>query len=160
MFIRRPLHYCRSVYSTPSLDPIRVLVVDHNRILRDGICVLIGMEPNIELVGAVATADSALMLFNRERPDLTLIDLDLQAGNGLEVIRRIRESDPAAWLIALATDEWDECSPRALAGGASCVIAKDLIGERLLPTIRSSWAKMAGKTFIAPKRALRKLAAR
>src|SRR5437764_6249504 len=113
------------------------------------------MEPNIELVGAVATADSALMLFNRERPDLTLIDLDLQAGNGLEVIRRIRESDPDAWLIALATDEWDECSPRALAGGASCVIAKDLIGERLLPTIRNSWAKMARKTSIAPKRALR-----
>jgi DNA-binding NarL/FixJ family response regulator len=125
------------VHSESSVEPIRVLVVDHNRILRDGICVLIGMQPDLELVGSVAAADDAIRLFDQERPDVTLMDLDLPSSLGVTAICRIREIDPVASVIALATYEWDDCSPRALAAGASNVLGKDQIGEMLLPMIRA-----------------------
>ena len=68
--------------------PLRVLAVHHNQILRDGICVLIAMQPDLELVGAVAEADHAIRLFAELRPDLMLVDLELPSGAGLDALDR------------------------------------------------------------------------
>lgn len=117
----------------PSL--IRVLVVDHNPIFREGICALIRMQSDLELATAVATADEAVRLFVEKRPDLTLIDLDLLSHGGIDAIRRIRRLDPASWLIGLVTDECNECCPPAVDAGAAAVLAKDSVGKMLVPLI-------------------------
>jgi DNA-binding NarL/FixJ family response regulator len=114
----------------PSKDgPLRVLAVVHNRILREGICCLLDTQEDLERVGAFATAEAALLEFTQLRPELTLLDLDEPADAGLHAIGRIREIDPAAWIIALITDEADERRDRAVAAGASTVVAKHLIGK-------------------------------
>jgi DNA-binding NarL/FixJ family response regulator len=115
--------------------PIRVLAVNRNRILREGLSVLIGMEPGLELVATTAAPDLALTIFAEERPDLTLMDLDLPDDTGVEAILRIRQIDPAAWVIALVTDDSGENGSRAVAAGAEAVVPKDLIGELLVPMI-------------------------
>jgi len=99
--------------------------------------VLIETEPDLELVGAVAVLDTALSLFTEKRPDLTLMDLDWPGDNGVDAIQRIRAIDPSAWIIALVTYEWDTSGRRAVAAGAAAVVAKDLIGEVLVPMIRA-----------------------
>jgi DNA-binding NarL/FixJ family response regulator len=114
----------------PSKDgPLRVLAVVHNRILREGICSLLETQEDLDLVGAVATAEAAVLQFTQLQPDLTLLDLDEPADAGLDAIGRIRDIDPAAWIIALITDEADERRERAIAAGASKVVAKHLIGK-------------------------------
>jgi DNA-binding NarL/FixJ family response regulator len=115
--------------------PIRVLAVNRNRILREGLSVLIGMQPGLELVATTAAPDLALTIFAEERPDLTLMDLDLPDDTGIEAILRIRQIDPAAWVIALVTDDSGENGSRAVAAGAEAVVPKDLIGELLVPMI-------------------------
>ena len=120
--------------------PLRVLAVDHNRILREGICVLIAMQPDLELVGAVAAAEAAVALFSEKRPDLTLMDLDLPARESLDAISRIQRIDPSAWVVALVADECDERCRHAVVAGASTVLAKDLIGKMLVPLIRAGRA--------------------
>ena len=115
--------------------PLRVLAVDHNRILCEGISVLIGMEPGLDLVASVGEADSAVRLYREQQPDLTLMDLDLPAHAGLDAIRLIRKIDADAWIIGLVTDECDECCHEAVKAGASNLVPKDLIGKMLIPII-------------------------
>jgi two-component system NarL family response regulator len=98
---------------------------------------LIGMQPGLELVASLETPDLALSIFAEQRPDLTLMDLDMPSDTGVDAILRIRKIDPSAWVIALVTHDWDDSGTRAVKAGASAVIPKDLIGEMLVPLILS-----------------------
>ena len=117
--------------------PTRILAINQNRIFRDGICALIEMQPDMELVASAEDADTAVHLFALTLPDLTVMDLDLPERNGVKAIHSIRSIDPYAWVIGLVTYEWDQCGREALEAGASTVLAKDRIGETLLPLIRA-----------------------
>ena len=114
------------------LQPIRILTVNQNRILREGICALIGTQDNLELAGCAAGVDDAVRLFVENRPDLTLMDLDLPARGGVSAIRHIIGIDRAAWIIGLVTYEDDPCVVEAMEAGASAVLTKDLIREALV----------------------------
>ena len=110
-------------------EPLRVLAVVHNRILREGICCLVETKADLALAGAVSTAEAAVLQFAELRPDVTLLDLDLPDDSAFGAMRSIRSIDPEAWIIALITDEADERSLEAVALGAATVIAKHLIGK-------------------------------
>jgi DNA-binding NarL/FixJ family response regulator len=96
---------------------------------------LIEMQPGLELVGAAAAPDLAIDLFIQERPDLTIMDLDLPSSGGVEAIHRIRQIDPSAWVIAMTTDDSTDCGARAIEAGATAVLAKHVLSERLVPLI-------------------------
>jgi DNA-binding NarL/FixJ family response regulator len=117
-------------------EPLRVLSVNHNRILREGISVLFEMDRDFELIDSVATADAAVEAFAATHPDLTLVDLDLPADSSLDAISRIRQIDAAAWIIGLTIDELDDRCLRALTVGVSTLLSKDQIGTMLIPMIR------------------------
>ncbi|HLJ44373.1 MAG TPA: response regulator transcription factor [Bryobacteraceae bacterium] len=129
--------------------PIRLLIADHNRIFREGVCVLIGFASDLQLIAAVVNAEDAVNGFLEHRPDLTLMDLDMRANAGVDAIHRIRQIDPQAWVIALVTDECDSRTPQAIAAGASLVLTKDAVGEALLPAIyaRCEFAPPAAELF-------------
>ena len=116
---------------------VRILVVNHNGIFREGLRSFIEANSDMKLAGAVADADTALGLFAAAQPDLTLVDLNLPFGRSTDLIRRIREMDADAWIVGLVTYEWDERGAEALAAGASAVLSKDLISERLQSLVRS-----------------------
>jgi DNA-binding NarL/FixJ family response regulator len=117
-------------------ERLRILVVDHNAILREGISVVIEMQPDFELVGSISAAAGAIDRFAAARPDLTLMDLDLPSDSGLDAILRIRQMDPAAWIIGLVTDEGNERCQRAVVAGVSALLAKEQIGAMLISLIR------------------------
>jgi DNA-binding NarL/FixJ family response regulator len=118
-------------------ERLRVLSVNHNRILREGISVILEMDRDFELIDSVATADAAVKAFAATRPDLTLVDLDLPADSSLEAISRIRQIDPVAWIIGLTLDELDGRCLRAVMVGVSTLLSKDQIGTMLIPVIRT-----------------------
>ena len=116
--------------------PIRVLVVDDHRIVRDGLALIIQREADIEVVGSAATGEEALEAFTRDRPDIVLMDLQLPGMSGVEAIRAIRKSDPNARVVVLTMYDGDEDIHRALEVGAATYLLKDSLADDLIRVVR------------------------
>ena len=118
-------------------DPhIRVLCVDDHRIVREGIGLIIARQPDMEVVGSAATGEEAVALFKRERPDVTLMDLQLSTMSGLEAIQAIRREDADARIIVLTMYQGDEDIHRALTAGATTYLLKDTLSDDLIRFVR------------------------
>ena len=81
---------------------IRVLVVDHNPLMREELALLVRLQSDMQLVAAAATAEETVCAYAEQRPDVTLMDLDLPASAAIEAIRRIRALDAGARIIGLS----------------------------------------------------------
>src|ERR1043166_2040570 len=115
---------------------IRVLCVDDHRIVREGIAAMLSREPDIAVVGAVATGEEAIDIYRSDPPDVTLMDLQLRTISGAETIHRIRAATPDARIIVLTMYEGDEHIYRALKAGAVTYVLKDTLSKELIQVIR------------------------
>ena len=116
-------------------NPIRVLIVDDHPIVRVGIAAIINAQADMKVVGHAGTAAEAVSLFLAEQPDLTLMDLRLPDGNGVEAIRLIRSSSPDARIIVLTTYEGDEDIHQALEAGARGYLIKGMPHDALVKAL-------------------------
>jgi DNA-binding NarL/FixJ family response regulator len=116
---------------------IRVLCVDDHPVVRDGIAAIINLQPDMTLAGAAATGGEALERFFDLRPDVTLLDLRLPDMSGFDVIKNIKGRSPNARIIVLSSHEGDVDIQRALEAGAQGYVAKGIVRDELLETIRS-----------------------
>ena len=117
-------------------SPIRVLVVDDHRIVREGLALIINREADIEVVGTAASGEEAVAAFTRDRPDIVLMDLQLPGMSGVEAIRDIRRLDPRARIVVLTMYGGDEDIHRALEGGATTYLLKDSLSDDLIRVVR------------------------
>jgi len=69
------------------------MCVDDHRIVREGIALIIGREPDMTVVGSVASGEEAVARFDELDPDVTLMDLRMRTMSGVEAIRQIRAHD-------------------------------------------------------------------
>jgi DNA-binding NarL/FixJ family response regulator len=115
---------------------IRILVVDQNPLLREGLSLLIDLQPDMELVGLVASGKEAVQCFTQHRPDATLMDLDLPSAEGIAAIHEIRRTGPRACLLGLCTYEADESRGQALRAGARNCLTKDRLDQDLVSLVR------------------------
>ena len=115
---------------------IRVLCVDDHPIVRDGIVLIIGQEPDMDVVGAAATGREAVTLFDTHRPDVTLMDLRLGETSGVDAIREIRSRCPEARIVVLTMYEGDEDIYRAHEAGAVTYLLKDTLASDLIRVLR------------------------
>ncbi len=127
-------------------DRIRILVVDDHHVVRQGLVALLGIMPDIEVIGEASNGLEAIEQHRALHPDITLMDLQLPKLGGVDAIQRIRTEDPAARFIVLTTFDGDEDIYRALQAGAKAYLLKGMTVEELTSTIR---AVHAGKTRIA-----------
>jgi DNA-binding NarL/FixJ family response regulator len=126
---------------------IRILCVDDHPIVRDGLVSIVGMQPDMEIVGAAASAAEAFAMFRRAGPDITLVDLHLDGASGFDLIRDLVAFRPSARLIVLTSFEGDADIERALSAGAKGYVVKGMVREELLAAIR---AVHAGKRHVPP----------
>jgi two-component system NarL family response regulator len=117
-------------------ENISVLCIDDHRLMREGIVRIIGMNPDVTVVAEGASGEEAIALFERFRPDITLMDLQLRGMNGLQAIRAIRAFEPNARIIVLTMYEGDEDIYRALQAGAAGYVLKDSVPEDVVRVIR------------------------
>lgn len=117
-------------------SPIRVLCVDDHRIVREGLTLIIERQPDMKVVGSAATGEEAVALFQRHRPNVTLMDLQLAAMTGVEAIRAIRRHDKDARIIVLTMYQGDEDIYRALDAGAATYLLKDMLSDDLIRVVR------------------------
>jgi len=117
-------------------DPIRVLCVDDHSLVREGIGLIIGRQSDIEVVGEAATVKESIERYTQLRPDVMLLDLELGASSGVEVITSVCSTDPGARIIVLTVHQGDEDIYRAMAAGAVTYLFKDALSDDLIRVIR------------------------
>jgi DNA-binding NarL/FixJ family response regulator len=132
--------------------PISILIVEDQRIVREGLRAVLEDESEIAIVGEAANGQEAIDLFARLRPDVVLMDLQMPLVDGPEATRRIRELAPDAHILVLTTYATDEFIFKALRAGAKGYLLKDASVDELLGAIRSVHA---GQTLLAPTVAAR-----
>jgi len=115
---------------------IRIVIVDHNPLLREGLSLLIRLQPDMELVCAAASGKEAVQSFIEHRPDAIVIDLDLPSAAGIAAIQEILKIDSGACVLGLFTYEGDESSVRALRAGARHCLTKDRLNDKLVSLVR------------------------
>src|SRR5712664_4468149 len=115
---------------------IGVLSVDDHALLREGIAALVNAESDMKLVAEASNGQDAIEKFRLHRPDVTLMDLQMPALNGIEAIIGIRSEFPNARIIVLTTYTGDVQVLRALKAGARAYILKAHVRRELLDTIR------------------------
>ena len=116
---------------------IRVLSVDDHPLLREGIAALVNTESDMKLIAEATNGQEAIEKFRLHRPDVTLMDLQMPALNGIEAIIGIRSEFPNARVIVLTTYAGDVQVLRALKAGARGYILKARVRRELLDTIRA-----------------------
>ncbi len=129
-------------------DKIKVLAVDDHPYLREGIAAVIQGEDDLQLVGEAANGQEAIAAFRAQRPDITLMDLQMPVMNGIDAIVAIRKEFPTARFVILTTYQGDVQALRAFKAGASGYLLKNMLRKELLETIRTV---NAGRRRIPPE---------
>jgi DNA-binding NarL/FixJ family response regulator len=127
---------------------IRVLAVDDHALVREGIAGLVGVQPDMVIVGEASNGREAIQQFRMLHPDVTLMDLQMPEMNGIEALIAIRNEFPDARVIVLTTYTGDVQILRALKAGAQGYLLKNTLHKELLQTIR---AVHAGKKSLSPE---------
>jgi DNA-binding NarL/FixJ family response regulator len=104
---------------------IRVLAADDQRVVREGLAMLLGLLPDVEVAGTAADGEEVLALAAELKPDVILMDLRMPRMDGVEATRRLRERDPAVKVVVLTTYADDRSVIDALRAGALGYLTKD-----------------------------------
>ena len=124
---------------------IRVLVADDQRVVRDGLTMLVGLIDDVEVIGTASDGIEAVASAERERPDVVLMDLRMPRMEGAEATRRIRAMLPGTQVLVLTTYADDESLFPALQAGARGYLTKDASAEEIEQAIT---ALAAGRTHL------------
>ena len=116
---------------------IRVIVADDQRVVRDGLTLLVGLIDDVEIVGTAADGAEAVQLARETRPDVALMDLRMPELDGVEATRQIRSAFPETQVLVLTTYADDATLFPALKAGARGYLTKDASAEEIEQAIRS-----------------------
>jgi DNA-binding NarL/FixJ family response regulator len=117
--------------------PIRVLITDDQRLMRDGLRALLEIQDGITIVGEAANGAEALAQSAILKPDVVLMDVRMPQMNGVEATRALRERGPRPRILILTTFDDDQYVFDALKAGAAGYVLKDLPAADLAAAIRT-----------------------
>ena len=106
--------------------PVRVLVVDDQQVIREGLTMMLGLLDDLEVVGAAVDGDDALRQIVDHDPDVVLMDLKMPGRNGIDTIRAMKERGSRARVVVMTTYDEDEWVFPALRAGALGFLTKDV----------------------------------
>ena len=128
-------------------DRIRVCLVDDHALIRQALRDRFAREPDIEVVGEAATAQSALALVGSVQPDVAVLDVQLPDGDGVTICREIRSAVPETACLMLTGYSGDEALVGAIMAGAAGYVSKENIAEKLVTAVRDV---AAGRSALDP----------
>jgi len=131
----------------PAADPIRVLLVDDQSLVRAGFRMVIDSQPDLVVVGEAADGLDGVRQAAALRPDVVVMDVRMPVLDGIEATRRVVGLRPAPKVVVLTTFDLDENALAAIRAGASAFLLKDARPEEMLAALRTVHA---GDAVIAP----------
>ena len=118
------------------MTEIRLLLADDHPVLRDGLAAILETQPDFKVIGQAGDGEEAVRLARAERPDVTLMDLDMPGVDGVEATRRIRAENAAARILVFTAFDTDERILGAVQAGAQGYLLKGAPREELFNAIR------------------------
>ena len=128
-------------------NPVRILLVDDHKVLRDGLRALLECEPDLQVVGEAGTGAQAIALADTLAPDVMVLDLGLPDINGLEVIRTLRQHNSTLRIVVLSMYSRREFVVPAIEAGCDGYVPKSATHTSLLQAIRTV---LAGERYLHP----------
>jgi DNA-binding NarL/FixJ family response regulator len=135
------------VTDIPGPAPIRVLIADDQRVVREGLSMLVALIDDVEVVGAAGDGAEAVRLAETHHPDVILMDLRMPDLDGIAATALLCERLPAARVLVLTTYADEDAIVPALRAGAKGYLTKDASAEQIEAAIR---AVHAGQTHLDP----------
>jgi NarL family two-component system response regulator LiaR len=126
---------------------MKLIICDDQAIVRDGLEMLLKLEPDIKIVGVAEDGAAAVEMAAKEKPDLVLMDLKMPIMNGVEATRQIRTRYPDIKVLVLTTYDDDAWVFDAIQSGASGYLLKDTPRDEVVKAIRGT---VTGKTYVDP----------
>lgn len=131
---------------------IRILIADDHSVVRQGLRMFLGLDPELEVVGEAADGAEALRLARQLRPDVVLMDLLMPVMDGIAATAAIRHELPDTEVLALTSVLEDASVVGAVRAGAIGYLLKDTQADALCQAIKSA---AAGQVQLTPKAAAR-----
>ncbi|MFF4418219.1 response regulator transcription factor [Streptosporangium sp. NPDC001559] len=119
---------------------VRVLVVDDQELVREGIASLLGIQPGLTVVGTARDGQEAIRRALELEPDVVLMDVRMPGADGVEAVAVLRQRMPRCRVVMLTTFDDEEYVVRALAAGAAGYLLKDLPAADLAGAVRLAGA--------------------
>jgi DNA-binding NarL/FixJ family response regulator len=105
--------------------PLRIVIADDQATVREGLVLLLGLLPDIDVVGSAADGQQALAMVAEHRPDAVLLDLHMPVLDGIQTTTRLRAEHPEVAIVVLTTYSDDTSVLAALRAGARSYLTKD-----------------------------------
>jgi len=115
---------------------VRILVVDDERVLREGVTTILSLQPDMEVVGEAMDGLQAVQLAQKTRPDVVLLDLSMPGQDGLTTIPILKEMLPETRILVLTGFDASHDAYQAIKTGALGYLLKDATRAQLLQAIR------------------------
>ena len=133
--------------TTPPPGRIRVLIADDQRVVRDGLSMLVSLIDGVEVVGLASDGTEAVRLAEAHRPDVILMDLRMPGVDGATATAQVRQRLPGTQVLVLTTYADEAAILAALRAGALGYLTKDASAEQIEAAVR---AVHAGQTHLDP----------
>lgn len=127
---------------------VRILIVDDHPIVREGLASLLSRQPDFEVSGEAEDIPDALKLIDKIKPHVVTIDLSLESGSGLDLIRRITKRDPSIRLVVCSLHDETLYAERALQAGALGYVNKHEATRTIVKAIRQV---LDGKVYLSER---------
>lgn len=141
--------------NTSTTDKIRVVIADDQTLFRQGLRMLLSVQPDIEVVGEAENGVEALRLIAQHAPQVVLMDVRMPVLDGVAATRRVRQEHPDCQVIILTTFDNDDYVFEGLRVGALGYLLKDAPADKLVDAIRGA---ARGMSFLEPSIAAKVLA--
>jgi len=126
----------------------RILIVEDHPLFREGLCRMIDRIPELAVCGQVGDAAGALRLAGELKPDLVLVDLTLEGGSGIDLIKSLKAKDSDLPILVISMHDESLYAERALRAGASGYVMKNEASR----TVKTAISKvLAGEIFLSEK---------
>ena len=126
----------------------KILLVDDHPLVREWLANLINQQNDMQICGEAANASAALELTGTAKPDIVIVDISLEGGSGIELIKNIKALYPGLMMIVLSMHDETLYAERALRAGARGYIMKREATKKILQAIHSV---LEGKLYISER---------
>lgn len=128
-------------------EPIRVLLADDHRMLREGLRSMLERSGQVQVIGEAPDGQAAVEMAAQLQPDVVVMDIAMPIINGIEATRLICQQNPSMRVVVLTMYQTEEYISEVLKAGASGYVTKDACGEELLKAIQTA---VSGTVFLQP----------